>query len=214
MGIIKQGILGAFSGKVGSVVGFIWKGKGVIRALAPSVANPRTEGQVNQRNKFSVVGAFLSINLAFVNQGYRFLAKGMSASNAAQSYNVKNAITGTAPDFSVDYPNALVSRGKLEGVLGAAAAESGLSLEVTWTDNSAYGNARPDDRAMLLVYNPDKGESISLLEEEVSRGDGSIVANLPTHYTGDTVEVYLAFQAADGSMVSNSTHAGSVTVAG
>lgn len=53
MGIIKQGILGGFSGKVGSVVGTSWKGRAVMKAMPLSVANPRSTGQVNQRTKFS-----------------------------------------------------------------------------------------------------------------------------------------------------------------
>ena len=36
MGTIKQGILGGFSGKVGSVIGGIWKGISYMRGLALS----------------------------------------------------------------------------------------------------------------------------------------------------------------------------------
>lgn len=212
MGVIKQGILGPFSGKVGTVVGAIWKGIGTIRALPASFTDPQTEGQVNQRTKFSAVVAFLQPNQAFVKQGFRFFAIRMSAFNAAQSYVLKNAITGTAPNFSVDYPNALVSRGKLEGVLGGTAGVTTGTLSVLWTDNSAQGNAKPDDQVMLLAYNSTKGESHILLEDPATRTDGSISTALPAHYVGDTVQVYLAFQAADGSMVSNSTHLGAVVV--
>lgn len=49
MGIIKRGILGGFSGKVGNIVGTSWKGRAVIKAMPLSVANPRTTKQVNQR---------------------------------------------------------------------------------------------------------------------------------------------------------------------
>ena len=212
MGVIKQGILGPFSGKVGTVVGAIWKGIGTIRALPASVSNPRTEGQVNQRTKFSAALEFLQPSLAFIQQGFRFYAKGMSAFNAAQSYVLKNAITGTAPNFSVDYTTALVSRGKLEGVSGGNLSELNGTVTVTWTDNSNQGNARADDKVLLLVYNPTKGESHIVLEDPATREDATIVSTLPAHYSGDTVHVYLAFQAADGSMVSNSDHVGSVAV--
>ena len=42
MGIINQGILGGFSGKVGPIVGFRWKSNYYIRARAAKVSNPRT----------------------------------------------------------------------------------------------------------------------------------------------------------------------------
>ena len=48
MGILKQGILGGFSGKVANVVGTSWKGIAVIKAMPLSVANPKTAGQVAQ----------------------------------------------------------------------------------------------------------------------------------------------------------------------
>lgn len=44
MGIINQGILGGFSGKVGPIVGFRWKSNYYIRARAAKVSNPRTPG--------------------------------------------------------------------------------------------------------------------------------------------------------------------------
>ncbi|MDD3723512.1 MAG: DUF6266 family protein, partial [Lutibacter sp.] len=52
MGTIKKGILGGFSGKVGSVVGSTWNGISYMRSLPASVKNPRTEKQMSQRSKF------------------------------------------------------------------------------------------------------------------------------------------------------------------
>ena len=54
MGTIKQGILGGFSGKVGTVVGSSWKGISYMRGQAQSVKNPRTAKQMAQRDKFSL----------------------------------------------------------------------------------------------------------------------------------------------------------------
>lgn len=61
MGIIKQGILGGFSGKVGSVVGTSWKGRAVMKALPLSVANPQTFEQTENRTQFKGVVQFASI---------------------------------------------------------------------------------------------------------------------------------------------------------
>lgn len=59
MGIINQGILGGFSGKVGPIVGFHWKSKYYIRARAAKVSNPRTPKQQEQRGKFATAFSFL-----------------------------------------------------------------------------------------------------------------------------------------------------------
>ena len=210
MGKISQGILGGFSGKVGNVVGASWKGISYIRIMPASVANPRTEGQVNQRNTFTAVLQFLQAQLSFVKVGYKFYQNKQSAMNAAMSYILKNATTGTAPNFEVDYANALLSRGKLQSAIGSGVTATSGAANVTWTNNSTQGNARPDDLAMVLVYSPLNRESVIMLED-ATRADASLEVEYPSYFVGDSLEVYLAFQAADGSSVSNSVHVGTVT---
>ena len=52
MGKIKQGILGGFKGKVGTVIGSSWNGIAYMRGLAQSVKNPKTAAQLQQRAYF------------------------------------------------------------------------------------------------------------------------------------------------------------------
>ena len=52
MGKIKQGILGGFKGKVGTVIGASWNGIAYMRSLAQSVKNPKTAAQLQQRAYF------------------------------------------------------------------------------------------------------------------------------------------------------------------
>ncbi|WP_418604168.1 DUF6266 family protein [Hwangdonia sp.] len=211
MGKIAQGILGGLSGKVGNVIGGNWKGIDYLRIKPSSVANPRTEGQVNQRNKFTVTLEYLQPNLAFVQKGYKNYAVKMTQFNAAMSYVLNNAVIGIAPNFTVDYSLALLSRGNLSGVLnpGTDLATPG-QVTFTWDDNSLEGNANPTDEAMLLVYNPSKKESISQLEG-ADRTVGTETLIIPSSYAGDTVELFMAFIEADGSRVSNSVYLGSGT---
>lgn len=165
MGKISQGILGGLSGKVGNVIGGSWKGIDYIRIKPSSVANPRTVGPVNQRNKFTVTLEFIQAVKPFIQKGYKFLALKKTAFNAAMSYVLNNAITGVEPNFNVDYANALVSRGGLSAALNPS-TDLATAGEVTfnWDDNSAEGNANATDKAMLLVYNPSKKESIALTD--------------------------------------------------
>jgi hypothetical protein len=65
MGTIKKGILGGFSGKVGTVVGASWKGIAYMRSLPQKVKNPRTTGQRSQRSKFSLALKLLQPLTAF-----------------------------------------------------------------------------------------------------------------------------------------------------
>ena len=122
MGKLKKGILGGFSGKVGNVVGASWKGIDYIRSLPASVKNPRTQGQVAQRTKFSTTMEFLRPLNQLINEGFRSASTGkLTAMNAAMSYNVKNAVKGELPDFEMDFERVLFSRGSLVGAATASA---------------------------------------------------------------------------------------------
>lgn len=212
MGKIGQGILGGLSGKVGNVIGGSWKGIDYIRIKPTSVANPRTEGQVNQRNKFSATIEFLQPNKDFVNVGYKSFAIKKTPFNAAMSYVLNNAIIGIAPDFSVDYSSALLSKGILSKALNPSADLSTAGqVSFSWEDNSTENNAKRTDRAMLLVYNPMKNESTYQLAG-ADRITGTDVLVIPNTYAGDTVELFMAFVALDGK-VSNSSYLGSGTAA-
>ena len=52
MAKLHQGILGAFSGKVGTVVGYLWRGRQVVRAYRKEINYPNTESQQAEREWF------------------------------------------------------------------------------------------------------------------------------------------------------------------
>ena len=210
MGKINQGILGGVSGKVGNVIGANWKGIDYIRVKPSNVSNPRTVGQVNQRTKFTVTLEFLQAIKPFVKAGYRNLANKKTEFNAAMSYILNNAITGIDPDFIVDYTLALISRGGLSMPLNPTAdASTSGEVSFTWGDNSAESNANATDKIMLLVYNPVKRESVSIVGDGATRVDGSFTVPIPSTYAGDTLELFIAFMSADGTQLSNSSYLGS-----
>ena len=60
MATYNKGILGAFSGKVGPVVGATWRGKDVMRSLPKRSNRMATVIQQQQRTKFAMVTEFLS----------------------------------------------------------------------------------------------------------------------------------------------------------
>ncbi len=212
MGTIKQGILGGFSGKVGTVVGGTWKGIHYMRSLPSSVRNPRTPGQVRQRTKFSITIEFLKPLTPFLRIGFKTYADKKTAFNAAMSYNVNNAVKGEHANLELDFPKILVSRGSLLPAENAAAIASGGNLNFTWNDNSGVGNASAKDLAMPLIFNSDKGESV-FSTEAGERSAGSATMNIPDSWMGDTVEIYLGFISEDGTMVANSAYLGQQTIA-
>ena len=208
MGTIKQGILGGFSGKVGTVIGSSWKGISYMRGRAQNVKNPRTEGQMEQRSKFSLTLEFLKPITAYIRTGYKMYANKQTAFNAAMSYIVKNAVSGIYPNYMLDFSQVLVSRGTLTQPLNANAAMSAGKVSVSWTDNSGQGDAQPIDVAMPLAFNTDKGEAV-FSTNSATRADQLAELTFPADWAGDTVEIYIGFISADGINVANSLYLGS-----
>lgn len=211
MGRIKKGILGGFHGTVGTVVGASWKGIAYMRSKAESVKNPRTEGQVKQRNRFATTLFFLQPITQYVRIGFRTYANMQSAFNAAMAYNIANAITGDYPNFELDYSKALVSRGQLTPVEEVSATAITSGIEITWTDNSGSGEAQSTDLAMPLLFNKSKQEAVFNTAAN-QRSEGATTLNVPADWTGNEVEVYLGFVSADGKSVANSEYLGTHTI--
>lgn len=60
MGTYNKGILGPFRGKVGSVIGYSWRGKDLMRGLPKESTSEATDAQLEQRAKFRTVIKFLT----------------------------------------------------------------------------------------------------------------------------------------------------------
>lgn len=213
MGKIEQGILGGFSGKVGNVVGGNWKGIDYMRVKPSNVENPKTEGQMDQRSKFVTVLRFLQPLTDFLRIGFAGFANKMTEFNSAMSYNLNNAVSGTYPDYNVDYANALISKGNRKDALNPSADSSVAGqVEFTWDDNSGEVNAATTDEAMLVAYNPDKKDA-QFATAAATRDAGTANLTVPDVYSGDTVHAFIAFKDPETNKVSNSVYVGSVTVA-
>lgn len=206
MGKIGQGVYGSVSGKIGNLVGATWRGIDYLRIMPASVHNPRTPAQTNQRAKFLLVLRFVQPLLGFIKIGYKAYAVGMSAYNAAMSYLLMNAVVGEYPESSISFSDVLVSRGRLRSVDAATATSPEASkIEVTWEDNTSFGDCSSDDKAILVVYNGVKA-SVARSLEAGARSQGIAEITLPTAYSGDTVQVYLAFSVADEHFSAGNLH--------
>lgn len=203
MGKISQGILGGFSGKVGTVIGSTWKSIYYIRAIATSVKDSRTEKQLIQRSKFLASINFLKTVTPFVRIGYRNYAYRQSEFNAAMSYMLKYAVTGDGEQATIDFDKTLLAQGSLTTATDAAVQVEAGKATFTWTDNSDTGNAVATDKVMVLAYNKDRQETV-YNTAAATRADGTAELVLPANWADDALAVYLAFYSKDGQRVSNS----------
>ena len=211
MGIINKGILGGFSGAVGPVVGSSWKGINYMKTLPSKKSKTSSVAQIEQQLKFSLIIHFLQTFTALLEVTFKNYANEMTAFNSAFSYNIKNAVTGKSPDFVVDYPNALVSRGNLPNVAGPTAiAAAGGTIVFAWSDNSGTGNALPTDKVILAIYCESMDTSIYTT--------GNTTRNALTEtldvsaFSGKIVQTWIAIVSENENDASNSYYTGQLTV--
>ncbi|MBC8033936.1 MAG: hypothetical protein H7Y03_07305 [Chitinophagaceae bacterium] len=210
MGTFKSGILGGFSGKVGTVVGSRWRGIDYMRSRSTSTRKAGTPLQIEQRAKFARALRFVQSMLDLIKIGFREQAKGMTEMNSALAYTLKNAITGTLPDFTIAYNAVLVTRGSLpNGLTPLATPGAAGNINFSWVDNSRIGKALPSDQAILVAFCEELGQSVYVIAAARSAQAG--VLNVPG-FSGKTVQTWISFISETRKDVAQSIFTGEVVV--
>ena len=200
MATIKQGILGAFSGKVGSVVGSSWKGIAIMKALPASVANPRTAKQVIQRGKMASAVKFAKEVLPEVIKPLndRFVSR-MSGYNSF----IQNNIACFEGDMLTKPENIKISpsmnKAQLIDVI-AAEIRPGKS-KATFASDAGEGFALDTDVCYYVTY-WENNELVWGGKCEGTRGDGEVEfdSTVGNADVGGTYHTWFAFMRADGTV--------------
>ncbi|KIX20065.1 hypothetical protein SY27_16255 [Flavobacterium sp. 316] len=212
MGTYNKGILGAFSGKVGPVVGANWRGKEVLRSLPRKSNKAATPEQALHRLKFSTVIGFLGPIYPILSRYYGANQGEKSRVNRAMSYHMKEVAVYADPDFTFAYNKVQLAKGYLTGVeAGTISATTANTIDFSWNDNSGQGEALTTDKLVVGVYDPaTKNWIYSLGVAERSITSGTLL--LPITLSGATVEVWALFASANEKRNSTSTYLGTITI--
>lgn len=208
MAIIKNGILGGFKGKAGTVVGYHLKGQDLMRGLPVKRRNPFSEKELANQQVFADLQSWLKPLIVFLRVGFQDYAPTYEGFVAAKSYNSKYALVRDDAGTHIDPALALVSFGDQEPAANATAvSEAQNSITFSWEG----GKHEPDDRAMFLVYDVDGGRA-DYDTAAPRRGMRTGVFKLNEDFSGKAVHVYLAFVAEDRKSRSNSQYLGIVNM--
>lgn len=210
MAKISNGILGGFSGKVGAVVGSSWRGIEYMRSKPKRRRGGSTANQKSQQSRFSLMTSFLKTMKDLVVLGYRDKLPRMTEVNSALSFNLKNAVTGNYPDFSIVYPQVQITRGSLPNATApAAVAGAAGTINFTWTDNSGIGKAKAEDKAILVAYCEALKHTVYIVNPLRSAEAGNLAAS---EFAGQPVQTWISFLSADGKDVATSIFTGVVNI--
>lgn len=187
---MAQGILGGFRNKVGTVIGFFWKGKAIMRGykdLGPK--STYSEEQLIVQTRFGALGKLALVLLEAITGGFYKVAgrKKMTASNIFIKKNWSR-VTSTVPGIaSISYPELVLSQGDLHNVdFGTPSFDNPLEIEVTYTTVSPRDDS--NDKVYIVAYSPDANES--LMSESAKRDTGRISMTVPSHWNGLKVYVW------------------------
>lgn len=207
-----KGIHGAYSGKVGNVVGSNWRNVDYVRSLARVTSKKASPDQLAQRAKFAMAVAFLSPIKDLLNLGYSDQLLGKSTGyNKALQQALSYAVIGEHPDLELDYAAIVVARGSLSNLMGVYWEETDArEIRVSWYPQTNKFNAYEDDSVIFLIYNKEK-TFFSIVESGV-RADGSLELTLPEVYAGDHIVGWVFTGHRDGVKTSTSTYLGEIEV--
>ena len=200
MGVITQGILGGFSGKVGPVVGGKWKDVDYMRSYVIP-ANPNTTAQQAVRAKFAQLVVIARGVLANILQPFWDpFESSMSGFNAWISANYALADTVGKIDET-----AIMSRGTLETAQINAAVKSAGTIAVTYV-SAPTGNGLVTDFIGAIAYH-EPTDTFYFDLDEVARNVGALAITVPAAYDFEDFQVWTFAYRGTGSelIVSDST---------
>ncbi len=212
MAKIFKGILGGFRGKVGTVIGSRWCGIDYMRSLGGKrKKGSGTVAQFGQRAKFSLMTSFNSSLSELFATTFKTLANGQTGANAAMAYNISNGLSGTYPNYDIEYPMLKVAHGKLTNAESpATVAMAGSVVKFTWTDNSGFGSAKNTDKAIVVVYCPALKQAAYISAGALR---SAALQNITvSQFSGELVETWISFASEDGKNIAASVYTGQVNV--
>ena len=202
MGKIKQGILGGFKGKVGTVIGSSWNGISYMRGIAQSIKNPKTAGQQTQRTFFKEVqdlaGQFSNEQLNFL---FPSTPKGMTRRNLlTQQIAAASVVDGDTK--SVDLTElATVGNAPTADLPAVTVAADGANLAISWDGASDIRTAHAEEYPTVFVANVTK-KKVFLVNSTAALGaSGSVSFNATLSAYGEATDTFSGFMLLNGSKI-------------
>ena len=152
MGKIKQGILGGFSGKVGTVVGSYWNGIFYMKALPQSKRKGgKSDNKKMQQGYFKEL---VTLSMSLSNEDLKFIypkkPKGMSRRNLLVKQLAElAAFVGKSKTVDLDSLSTL-GNAPSTALPAVAVAVNRDDLQISWEAVTYYRDQHPDDYPVIF----------------------------------------------------------------
>ena len=198
MAKLSGSYMGGFRGKLGTAVGYQWKGMWCVRSLPSQVSNPRTEAQQEHRMLFKqevqLAGQMrraLNIGLGLESDKCHMTALNLFVRANQQAFSLMEG------KLQVDWERLVISAGPVAPVaFGVPAVTGGTTLDIDFERNPLHQRAEKYDSVYLYVYCPEKEKGY--LSAPVYREARHIGVVLPEMFAGCEVQLYGFVQDEEG----------------
>ncbi len=209
MARIINGINGGFTGKVGTVTGYIRNGGSFMRSRTRRKDTVKSEKRLVQQQKIKVCNEFTKpfSGTGFFNTSFPANGATSTGYNRATSAIMNRAIV-KEPEVSLQYPLILVSMGMLPGAVYASAlANDDGDVVFSWVDNTGTGTAKEEDKVLMVAYFPETKTAMYEISA-ATRKDGKAV--LPMKSMKGNAETWIGFVSADETLAADSVYTGRI----
>lgn len=206
MAQFNKGILGGFSGKVGTVVGAKWRDKYVMRSLPAKSKRTATPAQAKQRAKFSMAAKFIAPLKPITDKYFGEFQGSKSRTNLAMSHQILSSIIESGNGkLTINYENVVIAKGVLPNVHVTEKIVADSKLTLNWIANANKNLAKDNDKLVVVAYSNEFHEFF-IDTSTVERSAGTYTADVDETFTQENIEVWIFFVAADGSINSTSSY--------
>ena len=202
MGKIKQGILGGFKGKVGTVIGSSWNGIAYMKGLPQSQKDPKTAAQMAQRDFFrevqDLVGQLTYEQLVFL---FPNSAKGMSRRNLLVKQLSADPLIAVGSKHADLADITSLGNAPTADLPDVTITASRSNITITWDAENDWRAQHGDEYPTICVFNVTQ-KKIFLVHSTVTVGaSGSQSFSVNHDAFGIGSDEYSGFMLSTGSKV-------------
>lgn len=204
MAIMKNGIFGSLSGRIGSLVGKTTKGKAILTTLPTGTKANKSPAQLKIESGFGMLRGLGGLV-------YEDILLNLLSIGNQKTTILSEFVRLNFPFFKtfpvIEFSQVIFSRGDLLSTPIKNVTISGQNerARITWNKNWSTGSPEENDLVYAIVIN--EGSSlVSFSAGSRQRKDKSIDVQSPEISLGDLLHVYLAFNRGSNSLASNTSY--------
>lgn len=198
-------LLGYARNALGDIVFSRIKTTEIQKARNRKPANPRSEGQVNTREKMKAAMAIAKMGAVLFQQANYRRPRNWSVVNNIVHNILIHATSGDYPAIEIDYQNLPMSTGDMDEISNGAILPTAGKVTFTWVLPAGSLSTKSTDYVVCALFNVTKMKWVGRYHQVVA-GSLKQDVQVPNTWIGDTVHAYMCVVAANLKDASPTTY--------